>query len=259
MNQILKAAVAAALVLTGLATVSATRVSAAPPGRTAFVSVKEQYKEKVVKVREKGFTFPIEVRTGSYTVSGALPLTAGAIGQFNTDTTIRFDGGLDNVNPLGHNGKEGLAVRLGEDPRYRVGATKATITRTTTDDSGRTFRLVTVALKWNATALNFKVTGIINSLIPETGIFAETIVEDFGTPPGRFTLTGEISANLSLNGAGPMGFGFVPDFSFRYALNVTGNNTQKRQVVGRGKDAEEFQLGSVQLQAVTTDVQDLND
>ncbi len=233
-------------------------VTADPPSRTAFATLTEQFADKVVKVTGNGHSFPVEVRSGTFQVSGAIPLTGIDIANFLFDTQIKFDGELGGLMGMG-DGEDGLIVMLGDDPRYVRSAKKVTITRSATTQSGRTVKLVTINLKWTASVMNFTVKGIIDNDLGSNGLFAQEIVDGLNTPPGGFAAPATVRAQIYLNNGDPAPPGTIGDVAYQLTLNLTGARTVKRQVVGRGDEAQTFDLDKVQLKGTTTDVQNIAD
>lgn len=222
-------------------------VVAAPPSTSAFTNFKVKVADKIVTFRDGGESFRDVNALGTYTITGAIPLTGVDITQFSTDTAISIFATLDEINELASPLDD--LITLGQDPRWRPGTKKANIiVNGESKITGRPIQAFKLALKWTDRVLNFTVTGKIDFFNSIEGPFVDDLF-DAGAL-GRFEALGSMEVALEVDSKdvdSPIA-GFSGDFK------VTGTGSVKDVTVGRGKDAEVFSLSTYNLQGGTTDV-----
>ncbi len=228
----------------GIAATTAGVVHAAPPTRTEFCSVTEQWAEKLVRTRQGGAVVSSVETRGAFTIQGAIPLAGVDISTFGVDTTLLLFSRVTALYEDG-GGAAGLPIRLGDDPQFIPGVRRATVAVSVLDATGRTRVITRVRLSWTAAVMNFTVTATDDSTVGGDSLFADDLA-DIREVAGPFVEPGRGYARLFVRGVsgGPAQAG--RDFTLR----ISGRVGRKAQVVS----GESFTLNSVSLRAEASDV-----
>ena len=228
----------------GVVATNAAAVHAAPPTRTEFCSVTEQWAEKLVRIRQGGAVVSSVETRGVFTIQGAIPLTGVDITTFGVDTTFLLFSRVTALYEDG-GGAAGLPIRLGDDPQYIPGVRRANVAVSVMDATGRTRVITRVRLSWTAAVMNFTVTATDDSTVGGASLFADDLA-DIREAAGPFVEPGRGYARLFVRGVS----GGPAQAGRNFTLRISGRVGRKAQVVS----GESFTLNTVSLRAEASDV-----